>query len=323
VTPALLLSLWALFAPADGPLVVSVSPAAQRGCPADTDVEAALRALLRPGALVPFDSAAAAAGGVHRLTVTLEPHGATASRLRLTDGAGGVKLERWLTISEGEGTKDCAALAQTAALIVDRYLVELDYKPPAPPPPPPAPPALGRWELASSGAWVPGRSGLGAFEVGGRVGRQMGGARRFVVTLGVRVTGQRNPLPSGSPYRGQAVQRSLPVDLGLWWRTPLWRNELRAGGGGALEISRTRSEGDPGRVATRLLAGPAAWLGGAIHRPFLRRGFVSLSAALVGSLVQYDFSYRLPGSPADVTAFTTPPRRFYGRMALDLGFVLP
>jgi hypothetical protein len=322
VTPALLLSFWALFAPADGPLVVSVRPAAQPGCPAVADVEGALRSLLRPGSLVAFGAAPAAAAN-HRLIVTLEPNGTTASRLRLTDAAGGVKLERWLTISEGEGTKDCAALAQTAALIVDRYLTELDYRPPPPPvEPPPPPPPLGRWELAASGAWVPGRSGLGAFELGGRVGRQLG-ARRVVLALGVRISGQRNPLPAGSLYRGQAVQRSLPVDLGLWWRTTLWRNELRAGGGGTLEISRTRSEGDPGRVATRLLAGPAVWLGGAIQRPFLRRGFVLGSAILVGSLVQYDFSHRLPGSPVDVTAFTTPPRRFYGRLGLDLGVVLP
>jgi hypothetical protein len=321
VTPALLLSLWALFAPADGSLVVSVSPTAQPSCPAASDVEAALRSLLRPGSLVPFDPAPAAGSSPHRLTVTLEPHGTTAARFRLTDRAGAVKLERRLAISEGEGTKDCAALAQTAALIVDRYLVELDYKPPPVAPPPS--PELGRWELSLSGAWLPGRSDLSDLEAGGRVGRQLGSRRRLVMTLGVRVSGQRNPLPDGSAYRGRAVQRSLPVDLGLWWRSTRWRNELRAGGGGSLELSRTRSEGDPGRVATRILAGPALWVGAAVRRPFLRRGFVGVSAALVSSLVQYDFSYWHSGAAADVTAFTTPPRRFYGRLGIDLGFVLP
>lgn len=321
----LLLPVLALVAPADGSLVVSVEPATEPGCPAPAEVEAALRSLLRPGTLVAFAPGGAAAG-THRLAVILRPEGPTASHLRLVDGRGGVRLERRLTIGEGEGAKDCAALAQTAAFIIERYLVQLDYRPPpsAPsPPPPPPPPSPGRWELGASAGWVPERSGRSAFEGGGRLARQMGASRGTVLSLGLRVAGQRNPLRTASGYRGQAVQRAIPLDLGLWWRTKLWRTELRAGGGGALEMTRTRSEGDPGRVETRLLLGPALWAGAALHQRFLKQGFVNLSAALFGSVVQYDFSYRPPGRPADVTAFTTPPRRFYSRLGIDLGVVLP
>jgi hypothetical protein len=81
------------------------------------------------------------------LAVTTDAAGAM--RLDLTDPEGGPLLHRWLPATEhnGHGT-DCAALAETAALIVERYWHEVGYDvaieppnpPPTTPPPPPPPP---------------------------------------------------------------------------------------------------------------------------------------------------------------------------------------
>ena len=299
--------------------VVAVKPTATTGCPAPADVEAALRPLLRPGALVAFD---AAAPPPDMLLVSLEPTGATGSRMRLTDRQGKAVLERALVVAEGEGNKDCAALADTAALIVERYLIQLDYKPP-PPAAVEAPPPPGRWDLSAASMWLPGASGVSPLEIGGRVGRQLGGHRRFVLALGARVGGETDPLPRGSAYRGSARQRRVPVDLGLWWRTGLGALELQAGSGVGLDITRITSEGDPGMVENRILPGPAAWLAAAARMPLGSRVFGRISSAVYGSLVQYDFSYRTPGTLDGVTAFTTPTRRFYSRLGVELGVVLP
>jgi hypothetical protein len=282
-------------------------------------VEAALQPLLRPGTLVP----ATAAGTPETLLVVLEPTGPASSRLRLTDVRGEVKLERPLTVSEGEGNKDCAALAQTAALIVERYLIQLDYRPPPPPVLAQPPPAPGRWDLSAASVWLPGATGVSPMELGARVGRQLGGGRRFVLALGARVAGETNPVPMDSAYRGRARQRRVPVDLGLWWRMAFRSLDLQAGGGAGLDITRTTSEGDPGTHETRTLPGPVGWLAGAVQVPVGSRFFARLSSAVYGSVVQYDFSYRNRSVPDGVTAFTTPTRRFYSRLGLEAGVVLP
>jgi hypothetical protein len=86
-----------------------------------------------------------------RLAVTTDAAGTM--RLDLNDPEGGPLLHRWLPASERPKGNDCPALAETAALIVERYWHEVGYdvpietpapKPPppkaTPPPPRPAPP---------------------------------------------------------------------------------------------------------------------------------------------------------------------------------------
>jgi hypothetical protein len=114
------------------------------GCPSPRQVSEALTAHLA-GVVLPLGRAPGPSA--LRLLVTSEAGGVL--RLELTDPDGGALLRRRVEPDTGPRAKpaDCAALAETAALIVDRYWHEVGYEvppppPPAPPkPPPPAPPA--------------------------------------------------------------------------------------------------------------------------------------------------------------------------------------
>jgi hypothetical protein len=120
------------------------------GCPSPHQLADALSAHL-PGMVLPFGHATGPT--TLRLGVTTDAAGAM--RLDLYDPEGGPLLHRWLPPSDRTHAGDCPALAETAALIVERYWHEVGYdvpletpnvppKPPTPkataPPPPPPPP---------------------------------------------------------------------------------------------------------------------------------------------------------------------------------------
>jgi hypothetical protein len=118
------------------------------GCPSPRQLADALSAHL-PGMVLPLGHATSPT--TLRLSVTTDAAGTM--RLDLNDPEGGPLLHRWLPASERSKGNDCLALAETAALIVDRYWHEVGYDvpietpaPPKPPPPkatppPPPPPA--------------------------------------------------------------------------------------------------------------------------------------------------------------------------------------
>jgi hypothetical protein len=119
------------------------------GCPSPHQLADALSAHL-PGMVLPFGHATGPT--TLRLGVTTDAAGAM--RLDLYDPEGGPLLHRWLPPSDRTHAGDCPALAETAALIVERYWHEVGYDvpletpnaPPKPPqpkataPPSPAPP---------------------------------------------------------------------------------------------------------------------------------------------------------------------------------------
>src|SRR4051812_29888802 len=121
------------------------------GCPSPRQLADALSAHL-PGMVLPLGHATGPT--TLRLGVTTDSAGAM--RLDLSDPEGGPLLHRWLPATDRTHAGDCPALAETAALIVERYWHEVGYdvpletpsppaRPPppkaaAPPPPPPAPP---------------------------------------------------------------------------------------------------------------------------------------------------------------------------------------
>lgn len=111
------------------------------GCPSPRQVNDALGAHL-PAMVLPLGHATSPT--TLHLAVTTDAAGAM--RVELTDPEGGPLLHRWLPAVEHTHAPDCPALAETAALIVERYWHEVGYDvaieppPPAPPPPPPAPP---------------------------------------------------------------------------------------------------------------------------------------------------------------------------------------
>ena len=116
------------------------APGTALECPTPAQLAAALNALapgLAPAApkTMPLPLASGA-----RLGVATSPEGDV--RVDLVDGQGEIVLHRVLPAPPRGRAPDCAALAETIALIVDRYLHDVGYEaPPLPPPaPPPAPP---------------------------------------------------------------------------------------------------------------------------------------------------------------------------------------
>jgi hypothetical protein len=108
------------------------------GCPSPRQVSEAMNAHL-PGMVLPLGRAPGP--NVLRLSVTSEAGGTL--RVDLSDPDGGALLRRRVEPDTGPRAKpaECAALAETAALIVDRYWHEVGYEVPPPPAPPKAPPA--------------------------------------------------------------------------------------------------------------------------------------------------------------------------------------
>jgi hypothetical protein len=121
------------------------------GCPSPHQLADALSAHL-PGMVLPLGHTT----GPTTLRLAVATDAAGAMRLDLSDPEGGPLLHRWLPATERARAGDCPALAETAALIVERYWHEVGYdvpletpnaspKPPTPkataPPPPPPPKA--------------------------------------------------------------------------------------------------------------------------------------------------------------------------------------
>jgi hypothetical protein len=119
------------------------------GCPSPRQVNDALAAHL-PAMVLPLGHAT----GPTTLHLAVATDAAGAMRLDLTDPEGGPLLHRWLPAVEHSRGIDCAALAETAALIVERYWHEVGYdvaiEPPNPPPPPPPPPPPSEKPVAKS-----------------------------------------------------------------------------------------------------------------------------------------------------------------------------
>ncbi|HEX7505747.1 MAG TPA: hypothetical protein VF550_03175, partial [Polyangia bacterium] len=122
--------------------LVTVAPGPEDNCPSSTQVQAALDTHApRLVTWRPEDVSA------NPLTLTLSPNLATGeTSILLIDKAGLVKLYRVLPPPVGDRARDCAALADTVAFIVDRYFEEVEIpqlpeRKPPPIPPPPLPPA--------------------------------------------------------------------------------------------------------------------------------------------------------------------------------------
>ncbi len=116
------------------------------GCPSPRQVSQAVSAHL-PGVVLPLGRAP----GPIALRLSVTTDGAGTLRVDLSDAEGGALLRRRVAPASGARIQaaDCVALAETAALIVDRYWHEVGYEVPSaapavapkPPPPAPAPPA--------------------------------------------------------------------------------------------------------------------------------------------------------------------------------------
>jgi len=234
---------------------VTLAPTADDQCPSSAQVQAALEAhapkLVAPSSDVP-------SGGP--LTLWLATSSATGDlSLSLADRTGTVKLYRMLPPPQGGRPRDCVALADTVALIVDRYFDEVELPampekkpvPPTPPPPPAPPPqAPPPKRVSASGSELP------VFALSGTFGRRFpGGASNlsqnvFKLTVGVTLSrlGRRGgalwlDASAGSvgivsqPWKqGDATAVLSGADLALLLTWPAWFGRFYIGPQGTADM---------------------------------------------------------------------------------------
>jgi hypothetical protein len=299
-------------------VVVTAPSGPDQSCPTPRQITDALMARI-PAVVMP--SYEASTPGVLRLAVS-GGSGATPLRIDLTDQGGEARLHRNLTLAERSRGGDCAALADTVALIVERFLHDLGYEaPPLPTPsilrandnlsrgPPMGSPKRGnRVDVFAGGLWrgAPGQDG--DYEAALGFGYERGiGPRRLQLTLsgGVSTTrsGRRvdnsNATLRRIPLR---VGLFLPLSVGPGWIEP----GIRLGIDWlftSLNSARRRS--------------PAGELVVGYRIQLVDRLFVRISAS-GGVGVPYQYLTTPAGDPESRQVFDEP--RFYAKCGLELGF---
>jgi hypothetical protein len=318
------------------------------GCPSPRQVDDALTAHL-PGIVLPLGHATGPT--TLRLAVTTDAAGAL--RLDLTDPGGDPLLHRWLPAVERSRNSDCPALAETAALIVERYWHEVGYdvptKAPTAPQPPPAaapppaakptarpiskPTAAVAETRAPPPAPVP-RSpprwwigAAGSDRIGDSSARDSSASLAFTVErplqerrIGLRVSGGTDgsvtyQWSSTGATTDNATLRQFPLRMGAYMAVPLGPGRLEPGIGVNLNVI-SASVTDMFGSSTKLNASPGvdAALGWAL---LFRPGVYLRALGGAGVEVPYHFVT----SRNEMPFLSTP--RFYLDFALELGFWFP
>jgi hypothetical protein len=318
---------------------VLVAPSPEEGCPSARQVSSAL------AVRVPATLKSRAGDPETVLTVVLPAPGSTQEpSFSLVDQQGRLRLFRTLARPGSGQVHDCAALSDTVALIVQRYLEEVelpeieaaakntpkDNRPPPPPPPQPAPPAepsesrageRARWDLSLGFAarFANQQAGLESIDFGRlTVARSLGASadNGLLLALWVGVAGWTgwNP-PANSPGAHARLVR-IPSGLALMWRHRVSTLELQLGAAGLVDcwILGARYQ-DQVRWDTRFtIAGAAV---GGMQVPISTSVFVRLGLELAAAGTRYQYIDPTHGSDA---TFNTP--RFFASAGLSLGMSL-
>ena len=204
-------------------------------CPNARQVSEALQGHL-PGLVQP-----AAANRPDALRALLDvPADGTVVHFSLVDARGDVQLRRSIpALGRGRPAAECAALAETLAVIVERYLSSVQYQAsetappppppavvsppvpaPAPPPPPPKPELPGRRAgfLFVGGAWMMAASDDHSI-LAGRLGGELELTHRpfaLVARLTLAIAQQEN----ATLNKGTASLRRFPLNAGLALEVP-------------------------------------------------------------------------------------------------------
>lgn len=258
--------------------LVTVAPGAEENCPSSAQVRAALD--IHAPRLVAADSGD---GSAHALVLTLSPTLATGEMsISLMDKTGLVKLYRLLPPPPGDRARDCAALADTVAFIIDRYFDEVELpklpeRQPAPPLPLPAPPPA---KIVEPKSRVP------RFALSGTMGRRMPGSATDLGGYEFKLTGGAAlaslMLAGGRPWvdasagivgiadrswehnKGSGKARAVRsgVDLSLLLRWQVWHGWLYAGPLASIEMVWLdwRDADKPDQVQREIRFGSAAGL---------------------------------------------------------------
>jgi hypothetical protein len=321
--------------------IIAVTVVPEQACPSSRQVTEALAARL-PGIVLP--SGQAARPGMVRLAVAVD---ATGIRIDLADPDGAPSLHRMLP---ARGPAECAALADTIALIIERYWREVGYDAPplqapaaAPPPSVPVPPRPPEPTVTPAVAVekqlappvdrrptapVPLRLALAA-AVAGRAGdagaRDASAMLAFSVEarVGLRLSAGVSTSAVAPPdVTRQAAFRRFPLRLGAYWPVPLGVGQLEPGLGLDLDLisvsipNDAPQLGSPSACSGGLCRSAGAdlalgWSVASTHHVYLR------ALARAGVSASYDFVTRMNGDPIWRTPST------YLEVAVESGLRFP
>ncbi len=290
--------------------LVAVQPRGGDECPTSRQVADALSTRM-PGVLVPPDTQRPEV-----LLLVFSATGTAMTTFSLLDQDGRPRLERSLASVMGAKPGDCVALADTVALIVERFLQELEVRArpvPAPPrrPMPAAPsgtPPERAWDLSVGSSWRPGEPGLAAAHLRVLAGRVLGLADRLKLVVSAGVSGRGSYVTDGVT----AELRRFPVSAGLLLRLLLGPGELELGPTVGLDIVTAEARAGT-MVKPWLRPGPEAGLVVGFRLPLSPSWFLRFDGGLTLAIVRYEF---LGGQGA--VAFSTP--RAYAHFGGALGF---
>jgi hypothetical protein len=313
--------------------LATTAPSADQ-CPSPAELAATLNARI-PG-LAPTASAGplSLASGM-RLSVVTSPEGDV--RVDLVDAKDEIVLHRLLPAPPVGHAPDCPALAETVAIIVERYLHDIGYEAPtAPPPPPPAPPppapppsapttlvaapappvvarrapaALWRLGVAASGR----RGDAGGYDGDGDLALGVEGTSEGP-HLGARLSAGLAPRASAAwSAADRATLARVPLRLAGYLGFPLGRGRIEPGLGVGADVLRVSVTGSGHGGGTYLAAsGDLSFtytmpLVGAVYGRALSR--IALAEPYTFKALQ------------DLNVWRTP--RAYGELGVELGLSFP
>jgi len=310
---------------------VLVAPGPEDGCPSARQVSASL---LEHAPAVQSTSGSDAGSA---LTLVLPPPGTPQEpSVSLIDPQGRLRLFRILARPGAAQTRDCAALADTVAIIVQRYLEEVELpeaeparkNPPiqvaapvaAPSPPPvaagPSPRARARWDmsLGISQRFADQATSLEAYDLRLSVARTLGARvdAGLLVRLWSGVSGWTQHDWTGG--RGDVMR--VPSGLDLMWRRAASSVELQLGLSGLLDCWILGSR-DPTNLHWDYRFVVAGALTGGMQVPLGKRLFARLFFDFAVAAWRYEYFDRIRGKE---TVFSTP--GVFGDAGLALGMSL-
>ncbi|HJX52068.1 MAG TPA: hypothetical protein VJ801_04815 [Polyangia bacterium] len=314
---------------------VLVAPGPEDGCPSARQVSAALSEHAPAAQSTPGPDSESA------LTLVLPAPGTPQEpSVSLIDQQGSLRLFRILARPGAVRARDCAALADTVAMIVQRYLEEVELPeveaartspavrvaPPAPPAPsPPPPPVVAGPPLRARARWDI------ALGISQRLANQMTGPEAYDLRLSVaRTLGARmdtgfllrvwSGISGWTTYdwtgaRGEVIR--LPSGLEFMWRRAASSVELQLGLAGLLDfwILGARDQQQNLHWDYRLTAAGA--LTGGMQVPLGKRLFARLFLDVAVAAARYEYDDPSPGKG---TVFSTP--RVFGDAGLAVGMSL-
>jgi hypothetical protein len=313
-------------------LVALAAAPAANDCPSPAELAATLNARI-PG-LAPATPAAplSLASGM-RLSVVTSPEGDV--RVDLVDAKDEIVLHRLLPAPPAGHTPDCPALAETIAIIVERYLHDIGYEaptaPPPPAPPPPAPPpsaptilvaesappvvaqraraALWRLGVAASGR----RGDAGGFDGDGDLALGVEGTSEGT-HLGARLSAGLAPRASATwGTTDRATLLRIPFRLGGYVGVPLGRGRLEPGLGVGADVLRVAVTGNGQRGGSYLA--PSGDLSVTYTMPLIGAVY---GRALSRIALAEPYTFKVLG---DLDVWGTP--RVYGELGVELGASFP